>query len=114
VNCCFDFQVILGTNISSNSISPGLIRFKGENFKESHEPIIEDTLQKAVQKRLSTSGTKLSETQRNNSLEPLETVKCGFCENKSLASYYSKKAGRKYSYCKCTTKTKISEKRCPS
>ena len=106
-------KTVIG-DVLRNPLYLGLVRFKSETFKGLHEPIIDERLFNQVQKQLAASATGLAGTHRDTPLELLGTVKCGFCTDKSFTSYYTNKENKRYFYYKCTTKTKISEKSCPS
>jgi site-specific DNA recombinase len=90
----------------------GIIRFNGEEFKGLHEPIIDEELFNAVQKRIDVSITDPRATYDGSELSLLGILRCGECRSRLSTTYTTKKSGKRYYYYKCTSSAHTSKKYC--
>jgi site-specific DNA recombinase len=91
----------------------GIIRFNGEEFKGLHEPIIDEELFDAVQKRLDESIIDRRATYEGSELPLLGLMKCGYCGSSMTTTFTTKKGtGKRYYYYKCTRSSHTSKKHC--
>jgi site-specific DNA recombinase len=91
----------------------GIIRFNGEEFKGLHEPIIDEELFNAVQKRLDVSIIDRRATYEGSELPLLGVMKCGHCGSSMTTTFTTKKGtGKRYYYYKCTRSSHTSKEHC--
>jgi site-specific DNA recombinase len=90
----------------------GIIRFNSEEFKGLHEPIIDEELFNAVQKRLDESITDPQATYDGSELSLLGVIRCGYCGSRMSTTFTTKKSGKRYYYYKCTRSAHTSKQHC--
>ena len=101
-------------DILKNKTYTGYVKFKGEEFRGLHVPIIDQALFDKVQARLQESKLDRHATYDKSELLLLGLTKCGFCDS-GLTTSYAKDLGDKlHFYYKCTTKSKLGASKCDS
>ncbi len=91
----------------------GIVSFNSEEFQSLHDPIIDEELFNAVQKRLDESIIDRRATHEGLELPLLGILKCGHCGSSLTTTFTTKKStGKRYYYYKCTRTSHTSKEHC--
>ncbi len=99
-----------------NKIYLGIIKFKGEEFKGIHDPIIDESTFGRVQSIMAESAKNPRATSITESpLTLLGITQCGHCESLlSSSSTFKKEQNRRYYYYKCSKAAHHTKEHCPA